>query len=31
LRAEVHTTVDKASSAYRRFLSQQAITFGVIP
>jgi phenylpropionate dioxygenase-like ring-hydroxylating dioxygenase large terminal subunit len=31
LRAEVHTTADKASSAYRRFLSQQAITFGVIP
>jgi phenylpropionate dioxygenase-like ring-hydroxylating dioxygenase large terminal subunit len=31
LRAEVHTSVDKASSAYRRFLSQQSITFGVIP
>lgn len=31
LRAEVHTAADKASSAYRRFLSQQAITFGVIP
>lgn len=31
LRAEVHTAVDKASSAYRRFLQQQAIGFGVIP
>ena len=31
LRAEVHTAVDKASSAYRRFLSQQSINFGVIP
>jgi phenylpropionate dioxygenase-like ring-hydroxylating dioxygenase large terminal subunit len=31
LRAEVHTAADKASGAYRRFLSQQAITFGVIP
>lgn len=31
LRAEAHTAADKASSAYRRFLSQQAITFGVIP
>ncbi len=31
LRAEVHTSADKASSAYRRFLSQQSITFGVIP
>jgi phenylpropionate dioxygenase-like ring-hydroxylating dioxygenase large terminal subunit len=31
LRAEVHTAADKASSAYRRFLSQQAVTFGVIP
>jgi phenylpropionate dioxygenase-like ring-hydroxylating dioxygenase large terminal subunit len=31
VRAEVHTAADKASSAYRRFLSQQAITFGVIP
>ena len=31
LRAEVHTAADKASSAYRRFLSQQSITFGVIP
>ena len=31
LRAEVHTAADKASSAYRRYLSQQAITFGVIP
>ena len=31
LRSEVHTAADKASSAYRRFLSQQAITFGVIP
>jgi phenylpropionate dioxygenase-like ring-hydroxylating dioxygenase large terminal subunit len=31
LRAEVHTAADKASSAYRRFLRQQSITFGVIP
>lgn len=31
LHAEVHTAVDKSSSAYRRYLSQQAITFGVIP
>lgn len=31
LRAEMHTSADKASSAYRRFLSQQSITFGVIP
>jgi phenylpropionate dioxygenase-like ring-hydroxylating dioxygenase large terminal subunit len=31
LRAEVHTAADKASSAYRRYLSQQAVTFGVIP
>ncbi|NVO06389.1 MAG: aromatic ring-hydroxylating dioxygenase subunit alpha [Rhodoferax sp.] len=31
LRAEVHTAADKASSAYRRYLSQQSITFGVIP
>ncbi len=31
VRAEAHTAADKASSAYRRFLSQQAITFGVIP
>ncbi len=31
LRAEVHVATDKASSAYRRFLSQQSITFGVIP
>lgn len=31
LRAELHTAADKASSAYRRFLSQQSITFGVIP
>lgn len=31
VRAEVHTAADKASSAYRRYLSQQAITFGVIP
>jgi phenylpropionate dioxygenase-like ring-hydroxylating dioxygenase large terminal subunit len=31
LRAEVHIAADKASSAYRRFLSQQSITFGVIP
>jgi phenylpropionate dioxygenase-like ring-hydroxylating dioxygenase large terminal subunit len=31
LRAEAHTSADKASSAYRRFLSQQSITFGVIP
>jgi phenylpropionate dioxygenase-like ring-hydroxylating dioxygenase large terminal subunit len=31
LRAEVHTAVDKASSAYRRFLKQQNVSFGVIP
>ena len=31
LRAELHTAADKASSAYRRYLSQQAITFGVLP
>lgn len=31
LRAELHTAADKASSAYRRFLAQQSITFGVIP
>ena len=31
VRAEVHTAADKASSAYRRFLSQQSSTFGVIP
>jgi phenylpropionate dioxygenase-like ring-hydroxylating dioxygenase large terminal subunit len=31
VRAEAHTAADKASSAYRRFLSQQSITFGVIP
>jgi phenylpropionate dioxygenase-like ring-hydroxylating dioxygenase large terminal subunit len=31
LRAEAHTAADKASSAYRRYLSQQSITFGVIP
>lgn len=29
LRAELHTVADKASSAYRRFLSQTGITFGV--
>jgi phenylpropionate dioxygenase-like ring-hydroxylating dioxygenase large terminal subunit len=29
LRAELHTTADKASSAYRRFLTQEGITFGV--
>ena len=29
LRAELHTTADKASSAYRRFLRQSGITFGV--
>jgi phenylpropionate dioxygenase-like ring-hydroxylating dioxygenase large terminal subunit len=29
VRAEVHTAADKASSAYRRFLKQQNITFGV--
>ena len=29
VRAEVHTTADKASSAYRRFLKQETITFGV--
>jgi phenylpropionate dioxygenase-like ring-hydroxylating dioxygenase large terminal subunit len=31
LRAEAHTAADKASSAYRRYLSKQSITFGVIP
>jgi phenylpropionate dioxygenase-like ring-hydroxylating dioxygenase large terminal subunit len=31
LRAEVHTAADKASSAYRRYLKQHNITFGVIP
>jgi phenylpropionate dioxygenase-like ring-hydroxylating dioxygenase large terminal subunit len=31
LRAELHTAADKASSAYRRYLSQQSVTFGVIP
>ena len=29
LRAELHTTADKASAAYRRFLSDTKITFGV--
>ncbi|MFY3383102.1 Rieske 2Fe-2S domain-containing protein [Paracidovorax sp. MALMAid1276] len=29
LRAELHTAADKASSAYRRFLRQRGITFGV--
>jgi len=29
LRAEAHTAADKASSAYRRFLMQENITFGV--
>ncbi|MGE0496518.1 MAG: Rieske 2Fe-2S domain-containing protein [Ramlibacter sp.] len=29
LRAELHTTADKASSAYRRHLKQLGITFGV--
>ncbi|MDR7307859.1 aromatic ring-hydroxylating dioxygenase subunit alpha [Rhodoferax saidenbachensis] len=29
LRAELHTAADKASSAYRRYLKQQNITFGV--
>jgi phenylpropionate dioxygenase-like ring-hydroxylating dioxygenase large terminal subunit len=29
LRAELHTVADKASSAYRRYLSEQGITFGV--
>jgi phenylpropionate dioxygenase-like ring-hydroxylating dioxygenase large terminal subunit len=28
LRAELHTVADKASSAYRRYLSEQGITFG---
>jgi len=28
LRAELHTSADRASSAYRRFLSRQRITFG---
>jgi len=31
IRAELHVATDKASAAYRRFLSQQSITFGVIP
>jgi len=29
LRAELHTSADRASSAYRRYLSRQAVTFGV--
>lgn len=29
LRAELHTAADRASSAYRRYLSRQGITFGV--
>lgn len=29
LRAELHTATDKASSAYRRYLAQRGITFGV--
>ncbi|MBY0409799.1 MAG: aromatic ring-hydroxylating dioxygenase subunit alpha, partial [Burkholderiaceae bacterium] len=29
VRAEMHTAADKASSAYRRFLRQSGITFGV--
>ena len=29
LRAELHTAVDKASSAYRRHLKMLGITFGV--
>jgi phenylpropionate dioxygenase-like ring-hydroxylating dioxygenase large terminal subunit len=29
LRAELHTTADRASSAYRRYLSRLGITFGV--
>jgi phenylpropionate dioxygenase-like ring-hydroxylating dioxygenase large terminal subunit len=29
LRAELHTVADKASSAYRRYLTAQGITFGV--
>ncbi len=29
LRAELHTTADKASSAYRRYLQDSGITFGV--
>jgi phenylpropionate dioxygenase-like ring-hydroxylating dioxygenase large terminal subunit len=29
LRAELHTVADKASSAYRRYLSESSITFGV--
>ena len=28
LRAELHTSADRASSAYRRFLARQGITFG---
>jgi phenylpropionate dioxygenase-like ring-hydroxylating dioxygenase large terminal subunit len=31
LRAEAHCAADKLSSAYRRYLQQQGITFGVIP
>ena len=30
LRAELHTSADRASSAYRRYLSRQGITFGVL-
>jgi hypothetical protein len=29
LRAELHTRADRASSAYRRYLSRLEITFGV--
>jgi phenylpropionate dioxygenase-like ring-hydroxylating dioxygenase large terminal subunit len=29
LRAELHTSADRVSSAYRRYLSRQGITFGV--
>ena len=29
VRAEMHTAADKASSAYRRFLKDSGITFGV--
>lgn len=31
LRAELHTSADRASSAYRRYLSRLGITFGALP
>ena len=30
LRAELHTVADKASSAYRRYLKESGITYGVL-